>query len=122
MKTTVEKWMEADGENRRLYAQETLIVDVAENLLEMMEERGVSKADLAKKLGTSKAYVTQLFRGSRNITLRTLSDIALALNLEPKIQFESHNPKKDHPLAGETKNSLIDCPNNSDKLRSNIKP
>ena len=33
------------------------------------------------------AYITQLLNGSRNMTLRTLSDIAFALDVEPRFEI-----------------------------------
>ena len=45
-----------------------------------MEKQGVSRADLARRLGTSPAYITKLLRGTYNPTLETVAKIAIALN------------------------------------------
>ena len=47
----------------------------------------MTKADLAKALGQSKAHVTQLLNGGRNMTLRTLSDIAYTMGLRAQVQL-----------------------------------
>jgi predicted transcriptional regulator len=57
-----------------LAAEEGLVIDVLEHICERMEELGVTRAELARRLGTSPAYVTQVLRGT-NITLRTLARI-----------------------------------------------
>jgi transcriptional regulator with XRE-family HTH domain len=85
--TKLEKWAEQSDEHARIYAQEGLILDVTEAIWEQMDKAGLKKKDLAKMLGKSPAYITQLLNGSRNMTLRTLSDIAYAMNIEPKFHF-----------------------------------
>jgi len=79
MKTTVEQILERP-ENRRIVEQEKLAIDVFELLCKTMEEAGVSRAELAKRLGKSKAYVTQVLNAHSNVTLRTLADLFFALN------------------------------------------
>lgn len=75
-------------EHKQLYAAEELTFNVTEDILIHMEDHGVSKSDLAGKLGKTKSYISQLLSGSRNITLKTLSDICFALNIKPTINFE----------------------------------
>ncbi|HFI1903244.1 TPA: helix-turn-helix domain-containing protein [Enterobacter roggenkampii] len=75
-------------EHKRLYAAEELTFNVTEDILIQMEDRGVSKSDLAEKLGKTKAYISQLLSGSRNMTLRTLADICFALDIKPTVCFE----------------------------------
>lgn len=47
-----------------------------------MEETQITRAELARRLGTSKGYVTQLLDGTANMTLRTVSDVFVALGRE----------------------------------------
>lgn len=75
----------ADARKRRLLAQETLILDAAETICEWLAAEGLSRADLAEKLGRSPAYISQLLNGSRNMTLRTLADVACVLNRQIRI-------------------------------------
>src|SRR5205807_5152683 len=71
----------------RLFEQERLIVETSEAIWALMVQRHVQKAELAKNLGRSKAYISQLLNGARNMTLRTLSDIARALGCAVEIRF-----------------------------------
>jgi plasmid maintenance system antidote protein VapI len=87
MSKTLNDWINAEPGRDRLFAQEQLIVAVAECIWQHMEERKVTKADIAAALGKSKAFVTQILNGSRNMTLRTLSDIAFALGAKCEIQL-----------------------------------
>lgn len=74
-------------EEERVFAQEELICDVTEDILIAMEDRDVTKKKLAEELGTSAAHVSQLLSGNRNMTLRTLADIAHVLGLQAKVHF-----------------------------------
>lgn len=74
-------------EHQRMYAGEELTFDITEDILIAMEDRGISKTQLAERLGKSKAYVSQILSGSRNMTLRTLSDICFAMGIKPVVEF-----------------------------------
>ncbi len=76
----------SDAEERA-YAREDLVFNVTEDLLIKMEELNISKVDLAKRLGKSKSYVTQMLSGSRNMTLSSFSDICFALGFKPEIKI-----------------------------------
>lgn len=52
----------------------------AEQLEELLERRHLSRADLARRLGTSRAYVTRVLRAEFNLTLETIIRIGLALD------------------------------------------
>ncbi len=77
--TTFEQFLETPG-NQRIYEQERLLVDATELLSTAMETTGAKRGDLAQRLGCSKAYITQILRGNKNLTLRTLADVFWALN------------------------------------------
>lgn len=51
-----------------------------------MAAQELSRADLAKKLGTSPAYVTKAMRGDVNFTLETMTRLALAVGGKLRIE------------------------------------
>ena len=59
---------------------------------ELMEQEGVSKADLAEELATSKSYITQLFTGDKLLNIKTLVKLQRALNFNFKIEAERKKP------------------------------
>lgn len=63
----------------RLYQQERAILDVTELICQLMDEEHVTRSVLAGRLGRSKGYVTQLLDGRANMTVRTISDVFVAL-------------------------------------------
>jgi len=81
------RWVKSSPEVTRWYLRETLKVDTSELIWARMEAARVSKAELAKRLGCSKAHVTQLLNGSRNMTLQTLQDIAIALGCRADVRL-----------------------------------
>jgi len=78
MKTKFKDFIE-DHERRRLFEAEALPFRAAELISTLMEEQDLTKADLAKRIGRSRAFVTQVLSGSRNMTLHTFADLAFAL-------------------------------------------
>jgi len=88
MGTTWSERQTGTPEDRRAYEQERLVVWATDRLAEAMEEAGVSKAELAARLGTSRAHVTALLSGSRNMTLRTLADVACVLGQRVEVVLE----------------------------------
>lgn len=76
-----------DEEFARVMAQEDLIMDVTEKFLEILEGDGISKSNLSKRMEKTRGYVTQLFNGRRNMSLRVLSDIAHYLGYNVRIVF-----------------------------------
>src|SRR4051812_37073738 len=77
-KTEIERFVE-DPEGMKLFQQERAILEATMRICEAMKEQGVSRSQLAQKLGKSKGYVSQLLDGQQNMTLRTLSDVFLVL-------------------------------------------
>ena len=56
------------------------VVEFTEDLCRLMKEKDISRAELAKRLGTSRAYVTKLLGGNANFTLATMVKLAFALD------------------------------------------
>lgn len=77
-----------------LWNQEGAILDTTELICELMKEAGVSRSQLAHRLGKSKGYVTQLLDGSRNMTIRTVSDVLTNLGQEFRASCKAREPKQ----------------------------
>ena len=82
------RFFEDSPERDRLIAQEALVFDVTEALCRALEARGMSRAELADKLGVRPSEVTQRLSGGRNLTLRSIADMFLALDYTVQIQAE----------------------------------
>ncbi|MBI1903672.1 MAG: helix-turn-helix transcriptional regulator [Planctomycetia bacterium] len=66
----------------RLWHQERTILDITETICELMEKKRITRSDLAKRLGKTKGYITQLLDGRTNMTIRTISDVFAVLGCE----------------------------------------
>ncbi|EJE4205056.1 helix-turn-helix transcriptional regulator [Vibrio parahaemolyticus] len=76
----------SDAEDRA-FARDELVYNVTEDLLVIMEDKGISKTELSRRLGKSKSYVSQVLSGSRNMTLGSFSDICFALGFKPEVNL-----------------------------------
>jgi transcriptional regulator with XRE-family HTH domain len=63
------------------------ILEVTEDVVREMERQGVSRTELAQRLGASPAYVTKILRGKVNFTLATMMRLARALDSELRVQL-----------------------------------
>ena len=75
-------------EARRRYEEERLILWTTEAIWKAMDDGGLTRAELAERLGTSRANVTQLLSGTRNMTLRSLAGLAHACGLRAGVHLE----------------------------------
>lgn len=82
-------WMENNEETRRGVAQELLMLKATEALHEAMEKTGITKTELAAKLGKTQSHVSQMLKGKRNMTLRSLADMAFAMGCEIDISLNA---------------------------------
>jgi transcriptional regulator with XRE-family HTH domain len=90
-KTHYEILMEAP-EFRKELAVESLVLEASGIIAGLMEEQGVTKADLARKLSKSRPWITQLLSGKTNMTVRTLAEVVHELGAEVKLERRSLAP------------------------------
>jgi len=95
---------ENDDEKLQFEA-EIIHLDIMNEIKILMDAKNIKKADLAKKLKTSKGYITQLFSGDKLINLKTIAKIQQIFDVKltnrfieksnfifPKsIEFSKHN-------------------------------
>jgi transcriptional regulator with XRE-family HTH domain len=73
------------------YLLEELRVCIIEEIIQSMESEGIDQAELARRIKTSRAYITKLFNTSINLTLASLIKITKALGV--KISLHFHHPE-----------------------------
>lgn len=80
LKKNLERYRQGLEEARKSvdYWVDGPITEFAEDIWRLMEEQNVSRAELARRLGTSRAYVTKLLGGNANFTLETMTKVAMA--------------------------------------------
>ena len=70
-------------------AEQNLVIDAQFLIQEMLNEVGISQAELARRIGISKARVNQMLRSEGNPTLRTLARVIHALGDEVTLARKS---------------------------------
>jgi DNA-binding phage protein len=58
-----------------------------EDILKAMEDNKISKVKLAKKLGKSRQYVTRILNETANFTLKSIAEIACALDMQAQARI-----------------------------------
>jgi len=91
--------MVARHEGEPEYWVEYLKLVFSEEIGRMMDERGVSQAELARRLGTSRAYVAKVLRSTANLTLATMAKLALALGARVDLSLV---PREKHASSFDT--------------------
>jgi transcriptional regulator with XRE-family HTH domain len=72
-----------------LLAEETLILDVQMTVQRVLNEKGMTQAELARRLGVGESYVSQMLSDSaRNLTLRTVARVMTALGETPHLTIQ----------------------------------
>ena len=77
-----------DEKFRKAYELECAKVALAQKIAELREEKHLRQVDLAKKLGVSQQFISQIETAQEsNLTLDTLLKIAISLGRGLKISF-----------------------------------
>ena len=64
-----------------------LIFDISYYLHELMEQKGISKKELAKKMNVTPAYITKILSADCNISLKTIAKVLSALEVDGGIKL-----------------------------------
>jgi plasmid maintenance system antidote protein VapI len=60
---------------------------IVEELLQLMEEQGISRSELAERMGVQPSRVTSMLTGSNNFTIETLVRAGRAVGAEIELHF-----------------------------------
>lgn len=85
-KTWLEKMLDSVKDSFEFRLEKT-ILDLTEQICKRMQDRQITRTQLARELNVSPAAVTQILNGNSNFTLRTLLLFADALNLDLRTEF-----------------------------------
>lgn len=102
-----EKPITADAYKNSVEFQEELALLKAQELIsELMAKKGVNQAELAKRLDQSRAHVSELLSGSRNLTLRTMGRIFFYLGEE--VEFNCKDKTESKYIIGSQVSARVD--------------
>jgi len=69
------------------YHKELAILEFTEEVTRVMQEQGVSRTELGRRIGSSQAYISRMLNGGANFTLATMTKVAMALGMELKVHL-----------------------------------
>jgi transcriptional regulator with XRE-family HTH domain len=78
---------EMEQEDPRGLRQEELIVEVTEAMARALRTSGLTQAEIATRLGKTKGFISQVLGGGKNLTLRTLADVAGAIGCRVEVKL-----------------------------------
>ena len=82
----LKEWFAAELDTPEAIA-EGLALDFIREIERRRDELGLSYAELARRMGVSRAYMSKLMSGTQNSTLGSLVKLALVLGCEVKISL-----------------------------------
>lgn len=83
MKTSqLEQWLETDEEFDEMLIKENSCPELCSMIIGYMEEKGITRAELIKRLNLDRTYGYQLLNGTRNPRRNHLIQIGLLLGLD----------------------------------------
>ena len=91
-------WLEritATPEAMASFQRERVLLDATEAVFELMQAAGVSRRDLAARIGRSKRYVADFLKGRKSPSLAVLSDMFCALGAELHLRATHAQPLRD---------------------------
>jgi transcriptional regulator with XRE-family HTH domain len=102
------KGLFAEARRRNSFWSEKAKIDFAEDLWELMERRGVSRAQLAERIGSSAAYVTKALRGDANFTIESMVKLVRALDGQLTVHVGAAEDKPKYPRRQTQASSLVE--------------
>ncbi|OGP89210.1 MAG: hypothetical protein A2157_12020 [Deltaproteobacteria bacterium RBG_16_47_11] len=86
-----------EARGRDTYWVASMILDFTEGLHNIMEANGITRSDLARRLGVSPAYITKVLRGNVNFTVDSMVRLVkaaggeISIQVAPKAQMKRNN-------------------------------
>lgn len=77
-----------DAKTRDDYWIEDAALQFTMQLHEEMQKQGLTRTELANRIGASQPYVTRILKGRENLTIATMVKLARAVGLKVQISLE----------------------------------
>lgn len=73
------------------FLTEKAILGFTEQVVSYMEKNNINRAELAKRLNVSKAFVTKLLNGNPNLTIKTMVSLAKTLDCDLRLELRAEH-------------------------------
>lgn len=110
-----------DDQEKIDFETEIIHIEIINQILQLMEKENISKSDLAKILGISKSYITQLFAGDKILNLKLLAKFQKIFKIKFKISFKSLENHEQNILFKNVSEDNFNINENNENKVINIK-
>ncbi|MDD4624947.1 MAG: helix-turn-helix transcriptional regulator [Candidatus Paceibacterota bacterium] len=76
-----------DPEFKKYYDEYGKQLEISYQILKLRKKKGISQAELAKKIGTKQSNIARIEAGKQNFSINTLEKIAKVFDRSLKIDF-----------------------------------
>ena len=76
-----------DPEFKKYYDEYGKQLEISYQILKLRKKKGISQAELAKKIGTKQSNIARIEAGKQNFSINTLEKIAKVFGCNLKIDF-----------------------------------
>ncbi len=75
-------------------------IDLFQKVKQYLKDNGLTQSDLAKSMGVSKGYISQVLKGDFDHRISKLVELCLAIGYYPEINFveKEKEGEKDQPM------------------------
>jgi len=88
----LEEALKFENEDERIELKASFIqIDILKEINTLMEEKNISRTELAKKLKKSKSFVSQLFSGDKALNLKMIAQFQEIFNAKFISQFKDYS-------------------------------
>ena len=92
------------------FIYEGLILDISYQLKEKKKKKGLTKKQLAEKMGVKPSYITKIFGGG-NISIKTIAKVLAALEVESEIVLKEKSEKDLMEINVENNEKILNLEN-----------
>ncbi|MFI5361095.1 MAG: multiprotein-bridging factor 1 family protein [Elusimicrobiota bacterium] len=97
---------EKDPKWAAAYARAGVEIQIAIQIVQLREKAGLTQGQLAKAVGTTQSVISRIEMADQNLTLGTLSKIALALRSDLVVQFSAQTNDRASATAAKRRASI----------------
>ena len=76
------------------FGTEYAILEFTSKLSQSLKQKGITKAEFARRMDTSPAYITKIFRGDANFTIASMVKLARCAEMELHTDLKEKEPAK----------------------------
>ncbi len=104
------------------FIYEQVLFDMNELICQRMVECGVSRSQLAERMGVNKGYISRILNGPANLTLKTVVNVLHALGARPRfVLCDEQVQELEAPMSRKKPRTLRTLPKSTEAAKTSKK-